>query len=239
MSDDRVATDMFAWSRGNIKTVEFSGPITYIGARSFDGFTGLENLSNKTVLIPDTVTSIGSYAFRNCTSMSSITIPDGVVTIGNGAFQNDTAATVVTFGRSVETIGDDAFNNCSKLPKIIFSEGIKSIGHRAFRECTSLTEVYLPSTLTYISHWTDGDATFYNCRNIQKITVPQYVTGSRDLTYVFYYSRGKIKDIYLDSNVTSITSNGLSGFSDVTLHFKGSIPSGAPWGGSNVKTVQG
>ena len=213
MSDDRVATDMFAWSRGNIKTVEFSGPITYIGARSFDGFTGLENLSNKTVLIPDTVTSIGSYAFRNCTSMSSITIPDGVVTIGNGAFQNDTAATVVTFGKSVETIGDDAFNNCSKLPKIIFSEGIKSIGHRAFRECTSLTEVYLPSTLTYISHWTDGDATFYNCRNIQKITVPQYIVSSdRAATDMFAWSRDKIKTIAFSGTITYIGPRAFDGF---------------------------
>ena len=213
MSNDRVATDMFAWSRGNIKTVEFSGTITYIGARSFDGFTGLENLSNKTVLIPDTVTSIGSYAFRNCTSMSSITIPDGVVTIGNGAFQNDTAATVVTFGKSVETIGDDAFNNCSKLPKIIFSEGIKSIGHRAFRECTSLTEVYLPSTLTYISHWTDGDATFYNCRNIQKITVPQYIVSSdRAATDMFAWSRDKIKTIAFSGTITYIGPRAFDGF---------------------------
>ena len=114
-----------------------------------------------------------------------------------------------------------------------------TIGNRAFQYCSTLDEVYLPSTLNSISNdYGLSYGPFFECRNITKITVPQYVTGNNDITNIFYYSRGKIKDIYLDSNVTSITSNGLSGFSDVTLHFKGSIPSGAPWGGSNVKIVQ-
>ena len=234
VSSDRAATDMFAWSRDKIKTIAFSGTITYIGPRAFDGFTALENVSDSTVLVPDTVTSIGSYAFRNCTSVSSIEIPDSVVNIGNGAFQNNTNATILTFGKNTQVISDDAFNNCSKLPEAILSEGITSLGHRAFRDCKSLTEVYLPSTLTYISHWTDGDATFYNCTNINKITVPQYITGDRGIGSMFNYCRGKIKEIYLHDNVTSITSNGLSGISDATVYYKNSLPSGTPWGGSNI-----
>ena len=234
VSSDRAATDMFAWSRDKIKTIAFSGTITYIGPRAFDGFTALENVSDSTVLVPDTVTSIGSYAFRNCTSVSSIEIPDSVVNIGNGAFQNNTNATILTFGKNTQVISDDAFNNCSKLPEAILSEGITSLGHRAFRDCKSLTEVYLPSTLTYISNWTDGDATFYNCTNINKITVPQYITGDRGIGNMFNYCRGKIKEIYLHDNVTSITSNGLSGISGATVYYKNSLPSGTPWGGSNI-----
>ena len=225
---------MFAWSRDKIKTIAFSGTITYIGPRAFDGFTALENVSDSTVLIPDTVTSIGSYAFRNCTLVSSIKIPDSVVNIGNSAFQSNTNATILTFGKNTQVISDDAFNNCSKLPEAILSEGITSLGHRAFRDCKSLTEVYLPSTLTYISHWTDGDATFYNCTNINKITVPQYITGDRGIGNMFNYCRGKIKEIYLQDNVTSITSNGLSGISGATVYYKNNIPSGTPWGGSNI-----
>ena len=234
VSSERAATDMFAYSRNSIKTVEFSGVITYIGARAFDGFTGLDNLSSTTVLIPETVTSIGAYAFRNCSSVSSITIPDSIISIGEYAFYNNSSATNVTFGKGLQSIANDAFRNCTKLSKIILGEGVTSISHRAFRDCIALTEVYLPSTLTYISQYSDSDAAFYNCTNINKITVPQYITGDRGIGSMFNYCRGKIKEIYLNDNVTSITSNGLSGISDATVYYKNNIPSGTPWGGSNI-----
>ena len=234
VSSERAATDMFAYSRNSIKTVEFSGVITYIGARAFDGFTGLDNLSSTTVLIPETVTSIGAYAFRNCSSVSSINIPDSIISIGEYAFYNNSSATNVTFGKGLQSIANDAFRNCTKLSKIILGEGVTSISHRAFRDCIALTEVYLPSTLTYISQYSDSDAAFYNCTNINKITVPQYITGDRGIGSMFNYCRGKIKEIYLNDNVTSITSNGLSGISGATVYYKNSLPSGTPWGGSNI-----
>ncbi len=236
---NRSASNIFYYSRGKINQVDFSGTINYIGSYAFDNFTGLENISSETVLIPETVTYIGDNAFRNCSLVSSIEIPDFVTSIGDWAFQSCSSAIKLNLGTGLQTIGNGAFQNCSKLPNLIVPEGVTKIGDCAFQYCNALTDVYLPSTLSNITNSTSsGYAPFYECRNITKITVPQYVTGNNDITNIFYYSRGKIKDIYLDSNVTSITSNGLSEFSDVTLHFKGSIPSGAPWGGSNVKTVQ-
>ena len=239
INNEHSASNIFYYSRGTINQVAFSGQITYIGSYAFDGFTGLKNISSETVLIPNTVTYIGNNAFSNCTSISSIEVPDFVTSIGEWAFNNCQNAISLKLGSGLKSIGYGAFYGCSKIPSLIVPEGVTTIGNRAFQYCSTLDEVYLPSTLNSISNdYGLSYGPFFECRNITKITVPQYVTGNNDITNIFYYSRGKIKDIYLDINVTSITSNGLSGFSDVTLHFKGSIPSGAPWGGSNVKTVQ-
>ncbi len=135
----------------------------------------------------------------------------------------------------VVAVKDDAFRGKNKIESLYVTEGITSIGHRAFRECTALKEVYLPTTLTYISHWTDGDATFYNCKSIEKVTVPQYIAnGERRISNVFNYSKTTLKNIYLHSNVSSIASDSLNGISDATIYYKNSLPSGSPWGGSNI-----
>ena len=67
------------------------------------------------VTIPDSVTSIGSYAFSNCSSLTSITIPDSVTEIGGGAFNNCRSLTSVTIPESVTEIGWHAFKGCNNL----------------------------------------------------------------------------------------------------------------------------
>ena len=69
--------------------------------------------------IPDSVTSIGEWAFYWCTSLTSVTIPD-----------------------SVTSIGDNTFDHCTSLTSVTIPDGVTSIGWRAFSNCTSLTDVY-------------------------------------------------------------------------------------------------
>ena len=72
----------------------------------------------KEVSIVKGITSIGNWAFRNCTSLTSITIPDSVTTIGGGAFYCCTGLTSITIPDGVTTIEGGAFYECTGLTSI-------------------------------------------------------------------------------------------------------------------------
>ncbi len=72
----------------------------------------------QSTIIPNSVTSIGGYAFEYCSSITSITIPNSVTSIGDKAFWNCSHLTSIIIGNSVEYIGDDAFCGCSALADI-------------------------------------------------------------------------------------------------------------------------
>ena len=96
--------------------------------------------------IPDTVTSIGSYAFAYCDSLTSIVIPDGVTTIGSYAFHGCSSLTEIVMPDGVTSISDRAFRDCTSLTSIIIPDGVTSIGDRAFIGCSSLKEIHYKGT---------------------------------------------------------------------------------------------
>jgi hypothetical protein len=74
-----------------------------------------------TSIIPGDVTIIYTYAFKDCTDLTSITIPDSVTTIYGEAFSYCTALTSITLPDSVTTIGLYAFSGCSNLAEVIIN----------------------------------------------------------------------------------------------------------------------
>lgn len=83
------------------------------------GQLGYPNL--RTIVIPDSVTSIGNSAFYQCTSLTSINIPESVTSIGNYAFQKCSSLTSITIPEGVTRIGDYAFRYCSSLKTINYT----------------------------------------------------------------------------------------------------------------------
>ena len=127
------------------------------GSLNLSQYTG----SGGVVLIPSatnglTVTSIGTNAFQNCTSLASVTIPTSVTSIGDGAFQDCTRLTGVTIPNSVTTIGAAAFNDCS-LTNVTIPNSVTSIEDEAFYNCTSLTNITIPASVTNIGLWAFAD----------------------------------------------------------------------------------
>ena len=78
------------------------------------------------LVIPDNVTTIGSYAFSYCTSLNSITFPRSITSIGDFAFSSCTSLTNITIPENIASIGDCAFNNCKNLTNISVANGNKS-----------------------------------------------------------------------------------------------------------------
>ena len=104
------------------------------------------NTSGAEYTIPDSVTTIGNYAFHSCISLTSVIIPESVTSIGNRAFVNCYSLTSVTIPDSVTSIGNYAFTDCSSLTSVTIGNGVTSIGRWAFYSCTALQEVYCKAT---------------------------------------------------------------------------------------------
>ena len=157
-------------NRDKITTITIPDSVTSIGDSAFRDCTSLTSIT-----IPDSVTSIGSYAFRDCDSLISITIPDSVTSIGSYAFAGCTSLTSITTPDSVTSIGDSAFAVCTSLISITIPDSVTSIGDYAFSYCYSLTSITIPDSVTSI-----GSYAFCDCDSLTSITIPNSVTSIGD-----------------------------------------------------------
>mgnify|MGYP000641442505 CR=1 FL=1 len=118
-------------------------PVTSIGYGAFSpNYNGITSLTS--VTIPDSVTSIGEYAFCRCAGLTSVTIPNSVTIIEEYAFWGCSGLTSVTIGSGVTGIGVYAFYGCTSLTSITIPNSVTSIGENAFSGCSGLTRVSLP-----------------------------------------------------------------------------------------------
>ena len=152
--------------------------------------------------IPNSVTSIGKYAFEYCSSLTSVTIPDSVTSIGNGAFYYCTSLTSVTIGNSVTSIGPAAFAYCRSLASVTIGNSVTSIGGGAFYGCRSLTSVTIPDSVTSI-----GEDAFEGCSSLTSVTIPDSVTSIGDFAF---RSCSSLTSVTIPDSVTSIGEDAFS-----------------------------
>ena len=155
------------------------------------------------LVIPDSVTNIGDYAFAFCRSLTDIIIPDSVTSIGNWAFWNCRSLTDIVIPDSVTSIGDNAFHFCSSLSNIAISDSVTSIGNNAFSDCRSLTDIVIPDSVTNI-----GDAAFCGCKSLRTIVIPYSVTSIGNNAFCDCSS---LSNLVLPDSVTRIGGGAFSG----------------------------
>ena len=116
------------------------------------------------------VTSIGSYAFSSCYSLTSVVISDSVTSIGGSAFNGCDSLTFVVIPDSVTSIGDSAFFNCYSLASVVIPDSVTSIGGSAFSNCYGIA-YYDFTNHTQVPTTSDTNA-FYKIAADCEIRVP-------------------------------------------------------------------
>ena len=133
---------------------------------------GQGNTSVTSVVIPNSVTSIGDYAFNGCTSLASVTIPNSVTSIEVGAFEDCTSLTSINIPNNVIGIASSAFRNCAGLQSVTLPTSLTTIENNAFEGCTSLTSITIPNGVGTI-----GNNAFLNCTSLTSVTMPDRFIG--------------------------------------------------------------
>ena len=189
---DKNQTILICYPAGKTESIyTVPNSVTSIGEYAFCGCSSLES-----VTIPDSVTSIGSSAFEGCSSLASVTIPDSVTGIGEGAFDGCSSLASVTIPDSVTSIGSSVFSGCSSLTSVTIPDSVTSIGHYAFYNCSSLASVTIPDSVTSIE-----EGVFYNCSSLASVTIPNSVTSIGG--YAFY-GCSSLASVTIPNSVTSI-----------------------------------
>ena len=151
----------------------FSDPVTIPSSVTYNGKTY-------------SVTSIGEYAFIGCYSLPSITIPNSVTSIGYKAFRDCSGLTKAEFA-SIESLCSISFAGAHSNPlcyayhlyidgkevkDLVIPSSVTSIGGYAFCGCSGLTSVTIPNSVTSI-----GNSAFCECSGLTSVTIPNSVTS--------------------------------------------------------------
>ena len=206
-----------------LTSVTIPNSVTSIGDRAFDMCSGLasitvaqgntkydsrdncnaiiESASNtliagcKTTIIPNSVTSIGYYAFSYCWGLTSITIPNSVTSIGIGAFYNCSGLTSVTIPNSVTSIGSDAFYNCSGLTSVNSQiETPFAFGYKAFGNVSSTCVLTVPKGTRdayLVRGWTESvfKGGVVEEEIVENVTIAMKTGSGADRTMIGYSSQ--------------------------------------------------
>ena len=149
--------------------IEFEGKFTRIPDRAFLN----TKINSNNIKIPNTVTSIGSYAFNNTAISGPLYIPNSVTEIGEGAFENCMNLYSLSLQSNLKRIGNRAFYACRFSGSLTIPNSVTEIGEKAFYNCTGFN-----GTLTLSNKLeTIGESAFYGCSGFTgSLTLPNSVT---------------------------------------------------------------
>ena len=156
-----------------------------------------------TIVIPNSVTSIGTNAFSFCRGLTKVSIPNSVKTIGNWAFYRCTGLTTVMIGNSVTSIGNRAFYSCTSLTEVSIPNSVKTIEFRAFEGCTGLKTVTIGNSVTTI-----GESAFYSCTSLTEVSIPNSVTS---IGSGAFEDCSGLKTVTIGNSVTTIGDGTFNG----------------------------
>ncbi|MFI3328863.1 MAG: leucine-rich repeat protein [bacterium] len=227
------------YSCASLKNLILPKKLQRIGSSAFSGCSSLNNItisdsvaevgrdlflncSTMTdISLPDKITKIGYWTFSGCTSLKNVKLPKGVISIPAGSFKNCSSLTNITIPDVITSIGYATFEGCTSLKEIHIPKKLKVLENSMFSGCTSLEKIDLPKELEKVSY-----SVFEKCTSLKEITIPKTVTEIRESTFS---GCDNLRTVYIDSGIYHIDSQAFRGTTNLTVVFKGEIPSKFEW----------
>jgi len=162
--DDYLENGELPW--GN----EFTGVLISEGVTSVGTFAFHDCSSIEIVKIAGSVEIIGEGAFKNCVSITTIILSDGLIEIGNDAFRRCTSISAISILGTVTAIGAYAFAEDSSISRLTLGYSLRTVRIGTFMRCSSLECVEIPDTVDAIEPYA-----FSNCSSLESVTIGKSV----------------------------------------------------------------
>lgn len=188
---DYTKSGVAPWNKDyeEIRFVVIENGVTTIGEYAFENCTLLES-----VVISDSVEKIGKYAFSGCSALKRISLPDSIAQIGDHAFRAS-GLEAVKIPEGVTLLGEGMFARCPNLQTVELPSTLQTIREIAFIG-SGLNKIILPENLKYI-----GYECFYGCTNLEEIKIPDSVTI---LDYSVFEGCSSLKKVTLSKGLKRI-----------------------------------
>lgn len=159
--------------RDEIIRLELPAGLTSIGDLAFYGCGRLS-----AVVIPDSVTRIGQYAFARCSEMKLLNLGSGLVEIGESAFAECYAVEALRLPESLRSLGKNAFYRCESITSVVIPAGVTQIGYAAFAYCLDLVTADVRSAVSELP-----ELIFYGCEKLISVTISGNVDTIGDFAF--------------------------------------------------------
>ena len=211
----------------SLKKLNLPNSITTIGAYAFYYTSQLYSVS-----LGQMVKSIDDFAFSH-SNISSINLPNSLTTIGKYVFEESRLSSV-TIPNSVQSLGESVFLGCSRLSKATVGQSVKIIPQEAFSRCTSLNNLVLPDSLVEI-----GASAFNACAKLSTIRVPSTVVqiGVNAFANTLWYDNQPDGEVYINRILYKYKGNMPANTHIVVVDSTTTIVAGAFYQCTNLNSI--
>lgn len=157
------------------------------------------------IVVPEGITEIADFAFKECLQLEKVALPDSLERIGNQAFRGCLHLRTISLGENVKYVGHSAFRDCVRLERVSVLNPNVVLAGRSFENCAALTDIELPDECTEIF-----EAAFNSCRSLKAFDFP---SNLRIIGEAAFADCAGLEQVEIPTNVVKIDA---SAFADCT-----------------------